>query len=243
MTMKWVEDYKVKFHDTNSNEVLGVSNILKFMQETAMLHMKGTRPSYEDLINEGKALILSSIRINMYTPIYAYDEIKVKTWACGSRGFTTTRSFEIYKGDELAAEANTIWALVSTADKKLLRLSEVDFSNYEEEPALVLDQPAKVRIPSEMKLNLVGEYTVRYSDTDLNGHMNNTNYPDLFFNCLPKPESKMVKSLAISFVNEAKIGDLVKIYMAKSDGKYFMRSIHEDSRVNAEAEFIVENMD
>jgi hypothetical protein len=52
--------------------------------------------------------------------------------------------------------------------------------------------------------------------------MNNTNYPDLFFNCLPNPESKLVKSLAISFVNEAKIGDNLRIYMAKSDGKYFI---------------------
>lgn len=241
--MKWIENYKVKFHDTNSNEILGVSGILKFMQESGMLHMKNVRPSYEDLINEGKALILSSIRINVYTPIYAYDEIKVKTWACGSRGFTTTRSFEIQKGNEVVAEANSIWALVSTTDKKLIRLSEVDFSNYEEEPPLALEQPAKVRIPNEMKLNLVGEYSVRYSDTDLNGHMNNTNYPDLFFNCLPNPESKMVKSMAISFVNEAKIGELVKIYMAKSDGKYFMRSVHEDGRVNAEAEFTTENME
>lgn len=241
--MKWIEAYKVKFHDTNSNEILNPSNVLKFMQETGMLHMKNIRPSYEDLIAQNKALILSSIRINMYSPIYAYDEITVKTWATGSRGFTTTRSFEIYKDDEIVAEANSIWALVSITDKKLIRISEVDFSNYEQEDALVLDQPAKVRISNELKLNLVGEYTVRYSDTDLNGHMNNTNYPDLFFNCLPKPETKLVKSLAISFVNEAKIGDNLKIYMARSDGKYFMRSVHEDSRINAEAEFTVENME
>ena len=241
--MKWSEDYKIKFHDTNSNEILGPSGVLKYMQESAMLHMKNVRPSYNDLINEGKALILSSIRINMYTPIYAYDEIKVNTWACSSRGFTTTRSFEICKGDEVVAEANSIWALVSTTDKKLIKISEVDFSNYGLLPAVELDQAAKVRIPSEMKLNLVGEYTVRYSDTDLNGHMNNTNYPDLFFNCLPKPETKLIKSLAISFLNEAKVGDLLKIYMAKCDGKYFMRSVHEDSRINAEAEFLLENME
>ncbi len=241
--MKWVENYKVKFHDTNSNEILSASSVLKFMQETGMLHMKNVRPSYEDLISQGKALILSSIRINMYTPIYAYDEITVRTWATGSRGFTTNRSFEIYKGEELIAEANSIWALVSITDKKLVRISEVDFSNFEQEEPLSLDQPAKVRITNELKLNLVGEYTVRYSDTDLNGHMNNTNYPDLFFNCLPKPESKLVKSLAISFINEAKIGELVKIYMAKSDGKYFMRSVHEDGRINAEAEFTLESME
>ena len=241
--MKWVENYKVKFHDTNSNEVLSPSHILKFMQETGMLHMIGCRPSYEDLLKENKALILSSIRVNVYSPIYAYDEIMVKTWACGSRGYTTTRSFEIYKGDEVVAEANTIWALVSVTDKKLLRISDVDFSNFEEEEPLTLDSPARVRIPNELKLSLVGEYSVRYSDIDLNGHMNNTNYPDMLFNCIPKPEAKLVKSFAISYVNEAKCGDNLKIYLAKSDGKYYMRSIHENGTVNAEAEFITENIE
>ena len=241
--MKWVENYKVKFHDTNSNEILSSSHVLKFMQETGMLHMLGCRPSYEDLLNENKALILSSIRVNIYSPIYAYDEITVKTWACGSRGFTTTRSFEIFKGEELVAESNSIWALVSVSDKKLIRVSEVDFSNFEPEEPLVLDSPAKVRIPNELKLSLVGEYTVRYTDIDLNGHMNNTNYPDMFFNFLPKPEAKLVKSYAISYVNEAKKDDNLKFYIAKSDGKYYMRSIHEDGRVNAEAEFVTESME
>ena len=240
--MKWTEHYKVKFHDTNSNEILSTSGVLKLMQETGMLHMNGVRPSYNDLLNQDKALILSSIRINIYSPICSYDEVDVVTWATGSRGFTTYRSFQIFKGDELMAEANTVWALVSVSEKKLVKISEVDFSNFEPEPQLVLDAPSKVRIPNELKLSLVGEYTVRYSDTDLNHHINNTNYPDLFFNYLPSPEAKLVKSIAISYINDAKIGDNLKFYMAKTDGKYFMRSIHEDGRINAEVEFTVENL-
>ena len=238
--MKWTENYKVKFHDTNSNEMLSVSGILKYMQETGMLHMLACRPSYNDLLNENKALILSSIRINLYSPIYSYDDISVTTWATGSRGFTTYRSFSLSRKDELLAEANTIWALVSTTDKKLIKISEVDFSNFEPEPQIELDLPAKVRIPQELKLSLVGEYTVRYSDTDVNHHINNTNYPDMFFNYIPSPESKFIKSVAVSYINDAKVGDNLKFYMAKSNGKYFMRSIHEDGRINAEVEFIFE---
>lgn len=44
--MKWVEGYKVKSHDTNSNEIVGISNLFKFMQETAGLQLKNCRPSY-----------------------------------------------------------------------------------------------------------------------------------------------------------------------------------------------------
>ena len=198
------------------------------------------RPSYRDLLNQDKALILSNIRINIYSPIYAHDEVTVTTWATGSRGFTTYRSFQIHKGEELCAEANTIWALVSVSEKKLVKISEVDFSSFEPEEQLVLDAPSKVRIPNELKLSLVGEYTVRYSDTDLNMHVNNTNYPDMFFNYLPNPDQKIVKSVAISYVNDAKVGDNLKFYMGKTDGKYYMRSVHEDGRTNAEVEFTTE---
>ena len=238
--MKWTENYKVKFHDTNSNEMLSVSGILKYMQETGMLHMEFCRPSYRDLLNQDKALILSNVRINIYSPISSHDEVTVTTWATGSRGFTTYRSFQIHRGEELLCEANTIWALVSVSEKKLVKISEVDFSAFEPEEALVLDQPSKVRIPNELKLSLVGEYTVRYSDTDINMHVNNTNYPDMFFNYLPNPEGKTVTSVAISYLNDAKVGDNLKFYMGKTDGKYFMRSVHDDGRVNAEVEFTTE---
>ena len=73
--------------------------------------------------------------------------------------------------------------------------------------------------------------------------MNNSKYPDMLFNCLPKPENKIIKSFAITFANEAKLGDNLKIYVAYTDGKYYMRSVLEDGRTNVEAEFETENID
>lgn len=241
--MKWTENYEIKYHDTHSNELVGMSNIFKLFQESAMRQMKGCKPSYGELLNQGKALILSSIRVEMYSPVYPYDNITVKTWASNSnKGFTTIRSYQMYRGEELIGESASAWALVSTADKRLLKISEADFSNYEGEEPLTLEKPMRVRIPSEVKMNLVGEYTVRYSDIDMNNHVSNTNYPDIIFNCLPKPESKLVKSMAITYLKEAKIGDNLKIYMAFTDGKYYFRSIHENGDVNVEGEIIVESI-
>ncbi|MBQ7907067.1 MAG: hypothetical protein IJ309_03735 [Clostridia bacterium] len=239
--MKWQENYEVRYHDTNASEVVGISNIFKFLQETAMRQMRDCKPSYQELLNEGKALILSSIRVECYRPIYPYEQITVKSWAGNNnRGFTTQRSYQIFNDEELLCEALSAWALVSTTDKRLLKISEADLSNYEGEEPLTLEGPLRVRIPNEVKMTLVGEYTVRYTDTDINGHMNNTYYPDMIYNCIPKPGSKFVKSLAISYANEAKIGDNLKIYMAFTDGKYYVRSVHEDGRTNIEAELTLE---
>ncbi len=241
--MKWQESYNVKFHDTNANEIVGASQILKFLQETAMCQMRAQKPSYEELFNQNKAFILSNIRIEIYSPIYAFDKIEAYTWACKSRGYTAPRSYMIKKGEELLCEAHSNWALVSVNEKKLLRVNDEDFPNYYIDEPITLINPVRIKIPSEVKMNLVGEYTVRYTDTDMNGHMNNTNYPDMLFNCIPNAGSKMMKSIALSFVSDAKVGDNLKIYMTKIDGKYYLRSLHDDGRINVEAEFIFENLE
>ena len=56
--MKYQENYNVKFHDTDVNEVVSISHILKFMQETSMRHMRARKPSYEELFNDKKALFV-----------------------------------------------------------------------------------------------------------------------------------------------------------------------------------------
>ncbi len=240
--MKYQENYNVKFHDTDVNEVIGVSQLLKLMQETSMRHMRARKPSYEELFNDKKAFVLSGIRLEIYNQIYAYDDIVAKTWACPSRGFSFLRSYSIEKNGEIMAEANTAWALISTEAKRLYKVTDVDLSNYDTEEALTLENPLRIRIPTEAKLSLAGEYTVRYTDTDLNGHMNNTNYPDMLINCMANPDKMRVKSIAISFISEIKRGDSVKIYTVKIDGKHYFRSVKEDGSTNIEAEIITESL-
>ncbi len=238
--MKYQENYNVKFHDTDVNEVVSVSHLLKFMQETSMRHMRARKPSYEELFDDKKAFILSNIRLEIYNPIYAYEDIVAKTWACPSRGFSFMRSYSIERNGEIMAEAHTTWALVNTEERKLYKVTDVDLSSYDTDEPVELENPLRIRVPNEVPMSLIGEYTVRFTDTDLNGHMNNTNYPDMIINCIPSPENIRVKSIGISFINDIKRGESVKIYMVKTDGKHYFRSIKEDGSTNIEAEIITE---
>ena len=237
----WSDEFKVLYHDTNANEIVGVSRIFKYLQEAATDQMNAEKPSYNELLRENKAFILSGIRVDLYEPLSYGEKITVSTWGCPARGFTFPRSYQIVRDGEVVCEANSNWALVDTRDKKLIKASDVELNYCIGEP-LALENQIRFRIPPELQLSLVGEYTIRYTDTDVNGHMNNTNYPDMLFNAMPNPEGKLIRSIAISYQNEAKKGDYLKLYMGKTDGKYYMRSVHEDGRINIEAELIVENL-
>ena len=240
--MKWSEKLKVRFHDTDANENVGLSNIFKYIQESAMCQVSAQHPTYKELLDVKKAFVLSNIRMEIYSQLAPFDEIEARTWACESRGLSFLRCYDIIRGGEVVCEAYSAWALVSTENRMLYKASDVDLSEYSNDVPVELEHSSRVHIPQELPLSLVGEYSVRYSDTDFNGHMNNTNYGNMITNCIPNIENLHVKSVGICFHAEAKRGETLKLYLGKTDGKYYFRSVREsDGKTNIEAEIITES--
>lgn len=240
--MKWSEAFRVKFHETDANEVASVSQTFKYIQEAALCQVNSQHPSYHELLEENKAFVLSAIRLEMYSSIFANDDIIARSWVSPSRGVNFIRSYEIERNGEILCEATSIWALVSTRDRRLYTVEDIDSSAYCMDEPVHTERPARVRIPSAIPMALVGEYVVQYSDIDMNGHMNNTNYPRVICNHVPNIEKLRVKSIGIYFANEAVIDETLKIYMGRVDNRIYFRTVRSDGKTNIESELIVEEI-
>lgn len=241
--MKWSEKIRVRFHDTDENETASVSQIFKYIQEAAMCQLNAQHPSYDELLAQGKAFILSAIRLEIHAPIFAYEEIIASSWACPSRGLNFLRCYEIERDGEILCEAASSWALVSINEKKLLSVEDIDTSAYSMDEPVTTERPVRVRIPSALPMSLVGEYTVQRSDIDVNGHMNNTNYPRIICDRIPNANRLRVKSIGVHFASEAVLDETLKVYMSRVDNRFYFRTVRSDGKTNIEAEIIVEDMD
>lgn len=237
--MKWSENYCVNTHDCDAGGIVRASLILRYMQETANMQMKNLGPTNEELKRDGRAFLLSRINISLYHPLLACDEINVTSWGCESHGVSFNRCFQIRRGGEVIAEAASVWGLVGIESHKLYKVDEIKLGFDTDEP-LELDVPRRVHIPRDLNMSLVGERPVVYSDLDMNCHMNNTNYPDMLCDFVPDMIGKRVISLSISFANEAKIGEVLKVYMTESDGQYYFRTVRGDGLTNIEAVMMLE---
>lgn len=241
--MRWTENYKVNAHDVDMNEVLSLTGILRYMQDCANCQMEGEGPSYTKLFSQGRAFILSRLALSIYGKIGSHDEISVQTWACESSGVSFNRCYSVMKDGEIIAEASSIWALVDTNTKRLVRVS--DFQNsYCTDAPLELDMPIHFRLPSDIPLTLVGEKTVEYQDVDLNRHMNNTRYGDMLCGFLPSMEGMRVIKLVINYCSEAPLGESLKVYMGRGseNGTYYFRTMRDGGKTNTEAEIMVEKI-
>lgn len=230
------EEYRINSHDCDFNGAVKPSAILRYMHETANLQMNKYGPSNEQLRADNKAFILSKINLSFYRTLHTFDIIRVETWAVESKGASFYRCSRVFKGSDLIAEMVAVFALINIAEKKLCRVTDVTFGFDTEPTMLELDLPARFKIPEGTDLRLIGEYTVNYSDTDMNMHMNNTNYLDVYCDYLPDNKHNRVITAVINYQAEAPLGESVKIYRGRDgDGTYYFRTVRGDGSVNSES--------
>lgn len=238
--MIYTEEYRINSHDCDFNGAVRPSALLRYMHETANLQMLKYGPSNDELRADNKAFILSKINLSFYRELHAFDRIKAETWAVESKGASFYRCSRVFRGEELAAEMVGVFALVDTAAQRLCRVSDVSFGFDAEPNMLELDLPARFKIPAEIDMGLKGEHTVGYSDTDMNMHLNNTNYLNLFCDHLPDIKNNRVITAVISYMSEAPIGSTLKIYRGEDEDGYYFRTVRDDGKTNSEARIMTD---
>lgn len=232
--MKWIENYRVNSHDCDERGRVRPSLILRYMQETANLQLRSLGPTAEELTALDRAFILSRLNMSIYGEIYAYENITVSSWACESRGVSFNRAYQIRRGDELIAEAVSVWGLIGISDRHIYRVEDAELGFDVDDP-LELDAPRRVHIPKDMNLSLVGEKTVVYGDIDANRHMNNTNYPDMLCDFLPDVLQTRVTGFVLSYLHEGTFGHTLRVLRTETEGGYLFRTVDADGTVCLEA--------
>ena len=222
---------EVDIHDVDFNGVCRMSSLMKYIQSAAQTQLTENGMSYESLRERNRALIITKIKLEFNEPVRAYDRLVAETFPCISRGFSFIRCYALYKGEKIIGRAISVWALVDTETRKLVRVNdfELNLPTYEAWDI----ELSYFRMPDTMKK--AGTYTVSYADLDQNMHVNNTKYADIFSNFIPL-NNKRINSITVNYVNEAKYKDELTVYTEEIGGTYYVRSVLADGRINSEAE-------
>lgn len=233
------EEYTVMSHDTDASYRVRPSIYLRYMQETANHQMRDCRPTYTELFEDGKAFVLSRMHVEIYSQLHQYDKIAVQSWPSNDRGLTFTRSYRIIREGEVVAAGSSAWALLDLKNKGFIRCDGELLKNYYHADKLE-GLPLRFPMP-RTEFEFKGARTVYYNDTDVNGHMNNTNYPDILANFIEDAKDSDLKSMIISYASEARLGSEMNIYTHREltdEGKInYVRSLI-DGNVNIEAKFV-----
>lgn len=227
------EDY-LEYYKTDLNKYAKASGILQITQTAGNNQMERDRPNYDEITAQGKAFMLSRLDFEVYEPIVSDVMYTVSSWACEGSRATFPRNYSIEKDGKTLVMVSSYWVLVDAENRKLLKVDDIDISNYYMGEFVELYQD-RLRIPKNVDLEEVGKKEVMYCDLDTNGHMNNTYYMDIISNYIPElpAGTHRIKSVRLHYSKEASLGDVITIFRAKTeDGKYLFKTVKENGEMN-----------
>mgnify|MGYP002537802460 CR=1 FL=1 len=163
-------------------------------------------------------------------------------WALVMSGLIYAGSMQYVAIDLLAGgvpvgEAVSAWVLAGVEDRKLLRLSQMRELEGTEGGGLCKQLTlSKLRMPGEMEER--DRRRMGYSDTDINGHVNNTRYADFVCDALRLeglPRSRFLSELQIGYTAESRAGDVLTLEVGEQGGQHFVKGVDEAGKTHFEA--------
>ena len=222
---------EVDVHDVDFNGIARTSSIMKYIQTAAQCQLTEGGMSYDQLKSNNRAFILSRFKLEVLKPLKAHTPLTAVTYPCESRGYSFLRCYALECDGEIVARAISVWALVDTESRSLVKVNDFDLGL----PTL----PQNGLILSAMKLPSsltdIGGYGVHYGDVDQNRHMNNTKYPDMYSTFLPM-QGKMIRSITINYSAEAQMGEKLRVQRCEENGYFYFRTVRGDGKTNSEAQ-------
>lgn len=212
VTSRYETNVFIAEYDIDMYGNLRMSGLLRHMQEVGSLHLESFGFSYETIAAQGCVYLMVNMRAALYRPIKSHETIRFLTWVPKSVGIRTYRNFKLCDTDgKVVGEASTVWVLANVATHKITTLAESPIKLvFDENEKLGIPDAKKVKMPKNMPETSTRK--IRYSDLDVNAHVNNSIYADIFCDESDIDFSKYwINDLSINYRKEALFGDNLSI--------------------------------
>ena len=202
------------------------SSILYFVQEAAGQHCNLLKVDWDTLAKQNLFWAVTRHRVQITRLPTRGDTITVETWPMPTTKVAFPRSVVAYdeQGNEVF-RAISIWVLMDSRSRAMILPGK---SGVLVEGALRGNELSVPRAILPAVLQKQQTRTVRYTQLDRNGHMNNTRYLDWVDDLLPSAFHKdhPVREFSVSYHAEAREGQKIQLSWDLADGPVLQVDAH-----------------
>ena len=202
----------VTSNDVDSHLETKLGAIFRFLQIASTNHAELIGLGKKDTIDKGMFWVITRMKVIIHRMPRLNETITVSTHPGDMIMFVFPRFYQIYsESGELLVSASASWVLLDNITHKLLTKPFGDNYHFSgEKDAHDISLPEKIALE---EVSVAEERKVRFSDTDLNGHLNNTKYIDYIVDIHDSNFYKncRFKSINISFEKEVMDNQIVKL--------------------------------
>ena len=167
--------------------------------------------------------VLSRLSVEMTEMPRQNEHIEIRTWVESVMKLFTNRNFSNHRADgTVLGYARSVWAMIDMETRRpcdLLSLYDGDILNYvvsEEENVCPIEGHGRFRFREP---ELVRTLDVRYSDIDINRHVNSIKYMEHILDLFSREElERGLRRFEIAYKAESRMGDTLSFYVQRGEG-------------------------
>ena len=192
--------------------VLKPSGILDCFQTVAGIHATVLGIGLKELLKKNQAWVLMRVKYDVYKQVPKESKVVVKTWPLAVGMIDYDRDYLILDEEgNVLVKGSSKWVIMDSKNRKILRapynypcecLKDRNYDSFE-----------RIRVLFDETSNIIGTYTVRNTEIDVLGHLNNIRYADIIFEFYPCE----LRNLQIDYIKETKLGETLTIKEKISD--------------------------
>ncbi|MCF6248901.1 MAG: thioesterase [Desulfobacula sp.] len=242
--MKIKKLHTIGFFDVDCRFNMMIQTIGRLFQDMATTHSAKVGVGYHVLSRRGVVWFLHRLQIEVVSYPKLGDEILILTWSRGFKGFKGFREYVIQSpnGDVLV-KGSSVWLFYNLNRKRISKVPReisdcYEFETQKQFNTEIDDWKSCGKIEPQQQIGI----SLRYSDFDINGHVNNTIYlgflESLYHDILGR-KANSIKTVKIKFCREIDYGKKQIDVGWQKSGDRFLCNIYDDSILFAEGEIIL----
>ena len=203
--------YDIRAYECDFRGRLSPITVFDFMQDLASHHADLLGFSVQKLMQQNMTWVLSRIHLKFNAMLHWGDQLLGRTWPSGTQGRYALRDFQLFNNkNETIAVGTSSWMVIDIEKRKPVKFENL----FDSRPFLNSERALPdefLPLPELDDHDFEKDFHVRYSDLDVNKHVNHVAYIDWGLEAIP--ESVLLKAypveIEVGYRREVFYGDLV----------------------------------
>lgn len=184
------------------------------------------------LNEENYTWVLSRLAVELDEMPCQYEAFSIQTWVENVYRLFTDRNFAILdKEGRKIGYARSVWAMISLNTRKpadLLTLHEGGITEYVCDEPCPIEKPSRIKVVSQEAADVL---TAKYSDIDINGHVNSIRYIEHILDLFPFDiyRTKRIRRFEMAYVAESYYGDTLSFYLDEGGNDTYQVEVRKNA--------------